>query len=96
LLVTELMSNAVRHARNQAGQPLRLRATTLHIEVWDRAPTAPSSPGHHGDPTTPAAAVSGLNLVAVLSSDSQRAPRRRRHHGLVRAAGHRRTTAERQ
>jgi serine/threonine-protein kinase RsbW len=73
LLVTELVSNAVRHARIEAGQPLRLRAwlreTVLHIEVWDAGAdgeVAPVPPRRSDDAGS---GGFGLNLVALLSSD---------------------------
>jgi anti-sigma regulatory factor (Ser/Thr protein kinase) len=71
LLVSELVSNCVQHARIDAEHCLRLRAwmhaTTFHLELWDagtdgavalRTPRLDSAAGGFG-----------LNLIALLSSD---------------------------
>jgi anti-sigma regulatory factor (Ser/Thr protein kinase) len=70
LLVSELVTNCVRHARISGGEPLRLRgslsAAGLRIELWDSgtegtvAPRSRHRPGHAGG--------YGLDLVARLSS----------------------------
>jgi anti-sigma regulatory factor (Ser/Thr protein kinase) len=70
LLVSELVTNCVRHARISGEQPLRLHgslsAATLRIELWDGgvegtvAPRARQRPGPAGG--------YGLDLVARLSS----------------------------
>ena len=70
LLVTELVTNCVRHARITADEPLRLTAslgaTTLRLELWDngtdgsvtrRAPRPDHTGGGYG-----------LDLVAQLSN----------------------------
>ena len=73
LLVTELVSNGVRHARTPGDDPLRLHAaietTILRIELWNA--------GTDGTVALTAPRLSdatdnggfGLNLVAMLSSD---------------------------
>jgi anti-sigma regulatory factor (Ser/Thr protein kinase) len=68
LLVSELITNSLRHAQIDAEQPLRLRGslhdTTLRIELWDA--------GTHGTvarrPPQLGAGGFGLDLVAQLSS----------------------------
>ena len=70
LLVTELVSNGVRHAGTPGDDPLRLHATIettiLRIELWNAgtdgtvALTAPRMTD---------ATDNGVNLVAMLSSD---------------------------
>jgi serine/threonine-protein kinase RsbW len=73
LLVTELVSNAVRHARIEAEQPLRLRAwlrdTTLRVELWDAGTdgTVAAGPPRLSDDADTGGF--GLRLVALLSSD---------------------------
>jgi serine/threonine-protein kinase RsbW len=73
LLVTELVSNGVRHARIEAAQPLRLRAwlreATLHIELWDAGTDGAVAPGPARIADDAGAGGFGLNLVAELSSD---------------------------
>lgn len=73
LLVTELVSNAVRHARIDAAQPLRLRAwlreTMLHIELWDAGADGAVAPAPPRLADDASAGGFGLNLVALLSSD---------------------------
>jgi serine/threonine-protein kinase RsbW len=73
LLVSELVSNAVRHARIGAGQPLRLRAwlreTMLHVEIWDAGADGTVAPGPPRMSNGASTGGFGLNLVALLSSD---------------------------
>jgi anti-sigma regulatory factor (Ser/Thr protein kinase) len=73
LLVTELVSNAVRHAHIEDAEPLRLRAwrrdATLHIELWDAGADGIVAPGPPRLPDAPRSGGFGLNLVARLSSD---------------------------
>jgi anti-sigma regulatory factor (Ser/Thr protein kinase) len=73
LLVTELVSNCVRHARIEAKRPLRLRAwlrgTTLRIELWDAGTDGAIAPGPPRLADDAGTGGFGLNLVALLSSD---------------------------
>jgi serine/threonine-protein kinase RsbW len=73
LLVTELVSNAVRHARIEAEQPLRLRAwlreTMLRIELWDAGADGAIAAGPPRVSDDTSTGGFGLNLVALLSSD---------------------------
>lgn len=68
LLVSELVTNCVRHARITAEEPLRLsaslRTTTIRLELWDNGtdgsmPRRSEHPGHAGGGY-------GLELVAHL------------------------------
>jgi serine/threonine-protein kinase RsbW len=70
LLVSELVTNCVRHARVTDDEPLRLDAslstTTLRLELWDNGTdgtVARRPPGRDGD-----AGGFGLDFVARLSS----------------------------
>lgn len=69
LLVTELVTNSVRHADGGNGDRLILRiypGATVRVEVWDAGPGfAPSSPGR---PTASATSGWGLFLVDCLSA----------------------------
>lgn len=73
LLVSELVSNAVQHARIEAGQSLHLRAwlreMTLHIELWDAGTdgTVATGPPRRSDDAN--SGGFGLHLIARLSSD---------------------------
>jgi anti-sigma regulatory factor (Ser/Thr protein kinase) len=69
LLVSELVTNSVRHARIDAEQSLRLRGslrgTTLRLEIWDggtQGIVTPRSPRREDD-----IGGFGLDLVARLS-----------------------------
>jgi serine/threonine-protein kinase RsbW len=69
LLVSEMVTNSVRHARIEAGEPLRLRgslrATTLRLELWDggtQGIVTPRSPRRDDD-----GGGFGLDLVTRLS-----------------------------
>jgi anti-sigma regulatory factor (Ser/Thr protein kinase) len=69
LLVSELVTNSVRHAHIEAEQPLRLRGwlreTTLCLELWDggtEGTVTPRSPRRDDD-----IGGFGLDLVARLS-----------------------------
>lgn len=69
LLVSEVVTNSVRHARIEAEQPLQLRgwlsAATLHLEVWDggtQGAVAARTPRQEDD-----IGGFGLDLVARLS-----------------------------
>jgi anti-sigma regulatory factor (Ser/Thr protein kinase) len=70
LLVSELVTNCVRHARITAQEPLRLsaslRTTTLRLELWDNGTdgsvTRRTPQRDHAD------GGYGLDLVAQLSS----------------------------
>ena len=70
LLVSELVTNSVRHARVADGEPLRLeaslRTTTLRLELWDNGTdgtVARRTPSPGDD-----AGGFGLDIVARLSS----------------------------
>jgi anti-sigma regulatory factor (Ser/Thr protein kinase) len=73
LLVTELVSNAVRHACIEGAQPVRLRAwlreTMLRIEVWDAGADGVIAPGTPRLSDEGSTGGFGLNLVALLSHD---------------------------
>ena len=72
LLVSELVTNSVRHARLSDGEPLRLsaslRGATLYLELWDNG-TGGSVTRRAPDPRDEAAGGFGLSLVAQLSED---------------------------
>lgn len=65
LLVTELATNAVLHARGQLRITLRLLAGTVRLEVGDDSPRLPTQ----RRPSTTAGTGRGLALVEALSSD---------------------------
>ena len=73
LLVTELVSNAVRHAHIEDGQALRLRAwlrdATLHIELWDAGADGVVAAGPPRLSDSARTGGFGLNLVAMLCTD---------------------------
>lgn len=73
LLVTELVSNGVRHAQIEAEQSLRLRVwtrgTLLHIEVWDAGTLGTVAPGTPRLEDGARTGGFGLNLISLLSSD---------------------------
>jgi anti-sigma regulatory factor (Ser/Thr protein kinase) len=70
LLVSELVTNCVRHARISGEEPLRLRGSlagaTLRIELWDNGTEGTVAPRPRHRPGS--AGGYGLDLVARLSS----------------------------
>ena len=70
LLVTELVTNSIRHARITAEEPLRLsaslRTTTLRIELWDNGTDGSVTP--RGPPRDHRGGGYGLDLVSQLSN----------------------------
>ena len=70
LLVSEIVTNCVRHARITAEEPLRLsaslRATTLHLKLWDNGTDGSVTPRTHR--RDHASGGYGLDLVAQLSN----------------------------
>ncbi len=89
LLVSELVTNSVRHARLEAETTLRLNAslgaTALRIELCDDGTggTVARRPPQRDED----AGGYGLDLVATALQRLGRRPRRRWHDGLARAAG---------
>ena len=86
LLISELVTNSVRHAGLDATQPLQLSVATdgdtVRVAVRDpgpgfRPPKAPTDPGHVGG--------WGLVLVDQLAEQLGRRARRRGERGVVRA-----------
>lgn len=75
LLLSELMTNAYRHAKVPAGREIRarciLKADRLHIAVTDANDTLPTP--HNAAPD--AESGRGLTLVAVLADDWGTEPR---------------------
>ena len=72
LLVSEIVTNSVRHAQLSAGEPLRLSASlreaTLRLELWDNG-TGGSVTQREPEPRDAAAGGYGLSLVEQLSSE---------------------------
>jgi two-component sensor histidine kinase len=64
LLVTELVTNAVRHATGSYSVGVELVDGHLHIEVADRSPTPPV----HIQPETGRVGGWGVHIVAELAS----------------------------
>ena len=71
LLVSELVTNGIRHARISADQPLHLTASLslarLRLDLHDHGTRGTVAPRRH-EPREAAAGGFGLNLVAQLSS----------------------------
>ncbi|TLS41948.1 ATP-binding protein [Streptomyces montanus] len=68
LLVTELVSNAVRHAKGPASLRLRWQNGVLRIGAWDANPEPPSAPQELAC-TVYAEAGRGLELVRACADD---------------------------
>jgi len=66
LLVSELVSNAVRHGRPSILLRVRTDPPGIGIEVHDAEPTLPELPAE--DPSTDRASGRGLRIVAALAS----------------------------
>ena len=64
LLVSELVTNAVLHARTECELVLRLRDRVLRVEVHDRSPVAPSRRLYEADAGT----GRGMLLIEALAS----------------------------
>ncbi|MFE0728238.1 ATP-binding protein [Streptomyces antibioticus] len=62
LLVSELVSNAVRHAQGPAALRVRYRDRVLQVGAWDGDPRPPEPPGKFD---RPAEAESGRGLALV-------------------------------
>jgi anti-sigma regulatory factor (Ser/Thr protein kinase) len=65
LLESELVGNAIRHARTDFTITVRITSDLLRIEVFDRDSRPPALIGLDADATS----GRGLNIVAALSSD---------------------------
>lgn len=65
LLVTELVTNAIRHAGSAEDVKVRLFADTIRLEVSDPSPALP----HRGDASPDAESGRGLLLVEAMSTD---------------------------
>ena len=65
LVLGELVSNAVRHARTEFTVSVSFRAGTLRLEVFDRDTRPPSLLGLDADSTS----GRGLHIVAGIADD---------------------------
>lgn len=64
IVVTELATNAVRHARSGFTVSLMLGTDAVQVRVEDARPLA----GSHGDPPLPVSADHGLGLVDAVAA----------------------------